>query len=277
MAAAPDTAGRSTARRKARAPAPRGLRLLGLRLAFLLACLVSWQGLVSTEVLSEFWVSSPVSLVRRFVAMLADGSLPLHTGITLGESLAGLVLGAAVGIAGGFLFARWELLAEVLEPYIMALNSLPRVALAPLLIIWVGIGLLSKIMLAFSLVAVIMLVNTYAGTRSIDPVLVNALRMLGARQRDIFVKITLPHSVPWIFAGLRVSVAFAYIGAVVGEFLGSTKGIGFLIDRASGAFNTTGILVPLLALMLLAVALNALMLRLEKRLLKWRPPQVGQL
>jgi len=134
----------------------------------------------------------------------------------------------------------------------------------------VGIGFMSKFLLAFSLVVVIAMINTYEGIRSVDPVLVNAMRTLGARPRQLFTAVLIPNSVPWILASLRVSVAFALVGAIVGELMSSRAGIGYMIDNASGAYDTTGMMVPLLTLMLCAVGLDFLILLATRRLLRWR-------
>lgn len=152
----------------------------------------------------------------------------------------------------------------------MAINALPRVALAPLIVMAVGIGFASKFLLAFSLVVVIAMINTFEGIRSVDPLLLNAMRTLGANPRQLFTTVLIPNCVPWMLASLRVSVAFAIVGAIVGEFISSRSGIGYMIDSASGAYDTTGIMVPLLMLMFCAVVLDWMIVRLTRYLLRWR-------
>ena len=156
-----------------------------------------------------------------------------------------------------------------------ALNSLPRVALAPLFILWFGIGLTSKVVLAFSLVVFILLVNTHAGARNVDQDLVIITRLLGATRRQLTMKVILPASIPWIFAGLRLGLAYALIGAVVGEVIVAQAGLGFLIASAAGVFNTTGVFSALIILMLIAMLLSEVMKVAERKLLRWRPQIPG--
>jgi NitT/TauT family transport system permease protein len=241
------------------------------RLATLAGILAVWEGMVFTKLVNAFWISSPSLIFERSIKLLATGDLLRHTAVTLSEALAGLAGGMVVGVALGIVIGASRVVGQVLEPFIMAINSLPRVALAPLLVMAVGIGFASKFLLAFSLVVVIAMINTYEGIRSADPLLTNAMRLLGASRRQVFTTVLLPNSVPWMLASLRVSVAFAIVGAIVGEFISSRSGIGYMIDNASGAYDTTGIMVPLLVLMLCAVVLDWLIVLLTRYLLRWRP------
>ena len=243
------------------------------RLLTLAGVLIAWEGVVASKLVNAFWVSSPSLIGERTVKLLATGDLLRHTAVTMSEALAGLAAGMVVGVALGILVGASRTVGQVLEPFIMAVNALPRVALAPLMVMAVGIGFASKFLLAFSLVVVIAMINTYEGIRSVDPLLVNAMKMLGASRRQLFATVLLPNSVPWMLASLRVSVAFAIVGAIVGEFISSRSGIGYMIDNASGAYDTTGIMVPLLMLMLCAVALDWLIVRLTRYLLRWRADQ----
>lgn len=243
------------------------------RLLTLAGVLAIWEAGVLAKLINPFWVSSPSLIGERTLKLLATGDLLRHTAVTMSEALAGLVAGMLVGSALGILIGASRTVGQVLEPFIMALNSLPRVALAPLMVMAVGIGFASKFLLAFSLVVVIAMINTYEGIRSVDPLLVSAMRVLGASRRQLFATVLLPNSVPWMLASLRVSVAFAIVGAIVGEFISSRSGIGYMIDNASGAYDTTGIMVPLLALMACAVALDWLIVRLTRYLLRWRTDQ----
>jgi NitT/TauT family transport system permease protein len=240
------------------------------RLATLIVLLSVWEGAVKLGLVNSFWISSPTMIAHRALELVRDGALFYHTGITLLEAFAGLVAGTIVGILLGLVLGANRTLGQVVEPFIMALNALPRVALAPLLVMYVGIGFASKFLLAFSLVVVIVMVNTFEGVRAVDPMLVNAMRVLGAKQLQLFRMVLIPNSVPWILAGIRVSVAFAIVGAIVGEFISAQAGIGYMIDQASGAYDTTGIMVPLLTLMLCAVVLDFIITRLTRYLLRWR-------
>ena len=225
--------------------------------------------------LDPFWMSSPSLIGQRFVELLTDGSLLYHTGITLWEAFAGLVVGILVGIALGLVLGVSPRIGQIVEPFIMAINSLPRVALAPLLVLYVGIGFASKFLLAFSLVVVIIMVNTFEGVKAVEPKLINAMRILGASRLAIFWKVLLPSCIPWILAGIRVSMSFAIVGAIVGEFISSQAGIGYMIDNASGAYDTTGIMVPLFTLMVCGLALDFVVQAITRYLLRWRTPQAG--
>lgn len=243
------------------------------RLVLLIAILVLWELTVYLDPGTAFWISSPVRIFERLVHLLMNGSLLYHTGITFMEALSGLIGGTILGVALGLLLGANRTFGQIFEPFIMAINSLPRVALAPLLVMYVGIGFASKFLLALSLVVVVVMLNTYEGVKATDANHLNAMRILGAGRRQIFTKVLLPNSIPWIFAGVRVGVAFAIVGAIVGEFISAQAGIGYMIDNASGAYDTTGIMVPLLTLMVCAVALDALIQLLMRHFLRWRPKE----
>lgn len=245
------------------------------RLGVLLAFTGAWESATRSGAINPFWVSSPGLIVLDLWKSFASGSVFVHIAITLYEAFLGFAAGAVVGIGSGFALARWDPLARVLDPYVTALNSLPRVALAPLFILWFGIGVTSKVILAFSLVVFILLVNTYAGAKNVDQDLVIISRLLGATRRQLTVKVILPSSIPWIFAGLRLGLAYALIGAVVGEVIVAQAGLGFLIAHAAGVFNTTGVFSALIILMVIAMALNELMKATERKLLRWRPQIPG--
>jgi NitT/TauT family transport system permease protein len=245
------------------------------RLAVLVVFAGAWEGATRGRLVNPFWVSSPSLIVADLWKAFTGGEVYVHIGVSLWEAFAGFVTGAVAGIAGGFALARWDRLARVLDPYVTALNSLPRVALAPLFILWFGIGLTSKVVLAFSLVVFILLVNTYAGAKNVDQDLVIIARLLGASRRQLTLKVILPASVPWIFAGFRLGVAYALVGAVVGEVIVAQAGLGFLISAAAGVFNTTGVFSALIILMAIAMLLNELMKVAERKLLRWRPNVAG--
>lgn len=244
------------------------------RLAASAILLLLWEGTVAAGWANAFWISSPGKIGVRTFELLVNGELIRHTLVTLTEAFAGLLAGTLAGVLLGLLLGSSQTVGRVAEPFIMAMNSLPRVALAPLLVMYVGIGFASKFLLAFSLVVVIVMVNTLEGIRSAEPTLVNAMRVLGARPHQLFTMVLIPNSVPWILAGVRVSVAFAIVGAIVGEFISARAGIGYMIDHASGAYDTTGIMVPLLTLMLCAVIIDFLIVRFTAYLLRWRVSRV---
>ncbi len=243
-----------------------------LQWALLLGTLSLWEGAVRLGWLNAFWISSPVLLAEALVTSLQKNIITFHLGVTLLEALSGLVAGAICGILLGLLLGMSRLLGQVFEPFIIALNSLPRVALAPLIVMFVGIGFSSKFLLAFSLVVVPMMINIWEGIKSVDPLQLNLMKVMRASRWQLFKKVLLPNCMPWLFSGLRVSLSFAIIGAIVGEFISARAGIGYLMDEAAGGFDTTGMLMPLLVLMLVSFALDRVLVALSGHFLSWRKP-----
>ncbi len=241
-----------------------------LRLLVLALIVLVWEGLCRIGWASEFWVSRPFLIVERLWEAVRTTTLWFNTGVTVIETVSGFLLGALAGTIAGFALARWRRAHVALEPYLMGIYSLPRVALAPLFIMWFGIGIPSKIMLAISIVFFILLINTYVGVQNVDRDLVNAVKTMGAPPRFVTRHVVLPSCIPWIFSGLRISMALALTASVVGEMLAAQYGLGFMLARASGTFDTTGIFMVLIVLALLAIGTYNLMARLEKRLLHWQ-------
>ena len=220
-----------------------------------------------------FWFGSPLRVLDYLVDITLSGSVFVDTWTTMYEAFLGYVIGAALGIALGFVLARLETLAEILDPFIVAVNGIPRVAMAPILIIWFGIGVESKIVLAVSLVLFLTFMNTYAGLRGVDPALKNLAQVMGANEMQVLWKVTLPAAMPWILTGLKIGVPFAIIGAILGEFMAASQGLGFMIQHASNLFNIAGSFAGLILLMFIVLIANAAVNRLERYLLRWRPKQ----
>ncbi|PYR21730.1 MAG: ABC transporter permease [Acidobacteria bacterium] len=232
--------------------------------------LALWQGLVSLKLLDPFFVSRPTDIVRRVGSWVSGGSLWGHLSVTLEESLLGLLVGAAFGITVGFALARSPMLARVLDPYIRMLNAIPRVVLAPLFLLWFGLGIWSKVALAVTLVFFVMFFNTYQGVRDASQVLIDNVRMLGASERQLVRHVLVPSALTWIFSSLHTSLGFAVVGAVVGEYLGSTKGLGYVISQAEGTFDTTGVFAGMTVLGAVVLMVSAGVTRLERWLLRWK-------
>ena len=183
----------------------------------------------------------------------------------------GYVIGAIAGVALGFLFGRVKLLGDIFNPYITLFNGIPKVALAPVFVIWFGIGVMSKIAIILTMVFFVVFINTFAGLRSVNEEYVNIVRIMGASSWQVAREVFLPATLPYIMVGLRAGIPFSVIGAVVGEFIASTKGLGYFINYHQGTYDTNGIFVGVTILALLVVVLDWLLSRLERRLLKWRP------
>lgn len=245
-------------------------RLYLYRLLFGLLLVVSWE-LTSGKIIDPFWISSPSKVFFYLWEVVADGSIFEHLAITLYETFAGFFVGALAGIGSGFLLARKEILAQVLDPYIVAFNGIPRIALAPIFIIWFGIGPTSKVILVVIVVFFLTFFNTYSGVKGVDVELKNVMRIMGASERQILFKVTIPATVPWITTGLKISVPYALVGAVVGEFIAASKGLGYLINYNTSLFSTTGALGGILVLALVVVLCNEVIDRAEAYLLRWRP------
>jgi NitT/TauT family transport system permease protein len=246
-------------------------RLLAGRLAVMGAFLALWEGAVVFGLVDPFFTSRPSAIFATLGRGLASGELVHHTAVTSLEMLAGWLLGSALGILTGFVLGKFEFVNQLLDPILYALNGLPRVALAPLFIIWFGLGFASKVAIGTSIVYFVCVFATYGGIRSVDPVLVQAVRVLGASEIQVNRKVVLPSCLPWIFSGLKVSVGLALIGAIVGEFIGARSGVGYYIAYAAAVFDTAGVFVGIFVLMAMAAALNELIKVAERRLLRRRP------
>jgi sulfonate transport system permease protein len=235
-----------------------------------LAALALWQALVSLKALDPFFVSRPSDIALRIGRWMLSGALWGHLAVTLEESLLGLLAGAALGISLGFSLARSPFVARVFDPYIKMLNAVPRVVLAPLFLLWFGLGIWSKVALAVTLVFFVMFFNTYQGVRDADRVLIDNVRMLGATEHQLVRHVLIPSALTWIFSSLQTSLGFAMVGAVVGEYLGATRGLGYVISQAEGTFDTTGVFAGMTVLGIVVVIVSAGVTRLERWLLRWK-------
>ncbi len=240
------------------------------RIALLLVLVSAWQT-GSGRFLDPFYFSSPSKIVVMLWQELWNAGFWRDVMITGTELILGFLAGSISGVLTGLALGRWRLLAEIVEPFIVALNSIPRIALAPLLVIWFGIDLTSKVVLAASLVYFITLFNTLGGVRGVDVGLLSVARILGASQRQIFTKVILPSASAWIVTGLKLSLPFALIGVIVGEFLAASAGLGYRLNMYSTSYNTTGTMAMLAVMMSAMLALNAAMEAVERRILAWRP------
>jgi NitT/TauT family transport system permease protein len=239
--------------------------LLGLALVGL------WQAGATVGVLDRFFFSRPSDIAGRVWELFARGGIWTHLGVTLAEALLSFVIGGFAGVLGGFLLARRPLVSAVLDPYIRVANSLPRVVLAPIFLLWFGLGIWSKVALGVTVVFFIVFFNTYQGVKDVDPVLLNNVRMLGANERQLTRHVLIPSALSWIFSSLHISLGFAIIAVVVGEYLGSSSGIGYMIAQSEGVFDTTGVFAGMTILAAFVLAAGALVTRLERWLLRWKP------
>jgi NitT/TauT family transport system permease protein len=194
-----------------------------------------------------------------------------HLLITLTEGLLAFVIGSLAGVMIGFWFARQPLVSAVFDPYLKMLNALPRVVLAPIFALWLGLGIASKVALGITLVFFIVFFNVYQGVKEVSPTVLSNARMLGMSERQLFRHIYWPSALSWMFSSLHTSVGFAIVGAVVGEYLGSSAGLGYLILQAEGVFDTTGVFAGMVILAAFVLFVDWIVTRVENRLLVWRP------
>lgn len=240
------------------------------RLVFLAALLGVWQ-LASGRLIDPFYLAAPTEIWASLSSSAASGELWRHLGVTLQETLIGFVIGTLLALAAGVALGRAPRVAQVLDPLLVALNATPRVALAPLFVVWFGIGLLSKVILVITLVFFIVFYNTFQGVRSVDRNYLRVARVMGSSESQLFRKVVLPAATPWIVLGIKLSVPFALIGAVIGEFIASSAGLGFQIKLASNTYDTAGTMAGIFVLMVVAVVLNSAIDRIARRILFWQP------
>lgn len=235
--------------------------------------LVVWWALAEMSGLPTFILPAPGRVGSRFVEVLLDGSLLRHTAVTLSEVLLGLAVGVLVATLLGYALAKSPDLERMLSPYVVASQSIPVVAIAPLLVIWLGPGRLSKVVVAALIVFFPVLVNTVVGVRSVQDDLYELMRSLRATRWQIFSKLEVPAAMPVLLGGLKVGATLSVIGAVVGEFVGADAGLGFLINLARGMYDTPLVFVAIFTLVILAMSLYALVTLLERVMLAWQQPE----
>ncbi len=229
-----------------------------------------WQLHGGTSSTSNTTFSSPSLLVSRIGHMSSDGQLWPNLRATLWETLGGLAIGMVVGTGLGALMGGFKVAGTIFEPYVIALNGLPRVALGPFFVVWFGIGLMSKMILAASLVFVAVLFNVREGVRSIDNDLMDAMRSMHASRWEIARYVVIPSVSPWGYAALKVAIGFALTGAVIGEFVGASQGLGWYINNSLNGIDMTGAVASLVLLALLALVMYLIVVAIEYRSLRWR-------
>lgn len=245
------------------------MKVWTLRLAILIVLFSVWE-FASGRLISLFFLSRPSLIAIKFWKILLDGSLLTNMAITTGEALAGFLLGGAAGALLGLLLGRSKLLADALDPFITAFYSLPKVALAPMFILWFGIGFQMRVMFTAVIVLFLVFLSTYTGVRNVSRELVTVFRLMGARESNLLTMVIIPSAFTWIFAGLRLSVPYALIGAIVAEILAGNAGLGYMVEHASAQFDVAGVFAALIGIMVLALALNIAVGALERWLMPWR-------
>ena len=261
-------------------PTTRNLRVwqLGLLVVvFVLWHVITKPGLIPPIVFENdqqaaFFFGEPLKIFGRIgVWFFTKANIYEHLGVTLLETVLAFGLGTALGLGFGLWLALSPMAGAIADPYIKALNSMPRVILAPIFAVWFGLGIASKVALGVTLVFFIVFFNVYQGVKEVSPVVLANARMLGASQRQLLRHVYLPSATSWVFSSLHTSVGLAFVGAVVGEYLGSSRGVGYLILQAEGAFDINTVMAGILVLTVFALLLDGAVGKLEKRLMKWQP------
>ena len=250
-------------------PFMHGLSVTLLRAAIIGGFLVLWE-IASGRWIEPFLISSPSRIFWSLIADFRDGDLLQHTWVTFEEIAIGFPVGAISGIALGYAFGRSRILADIFEPIIVALNGIPRTALAPLFIVWLGIGLWSKVGVVFLLTFFLNFFNTYTGMRQMDHEYVDLASLMGVKGWKLTFKVIFPAISPYVFTGIRTSIPFAVIGAIVGEFVAATEGVGFFIRMSAGIFKTADVFVGIIVLMIMVIIMDKIAEAVERRALRWQ-------
>src|SRR6185312_1777227 len=240
------------------------------RLIVLLILLGAWQA--GSLMLGAYWLSSPWAVASRFAASLLSGEMIFHAGYTINEAVIGIVIGGVPAVLLPFMLRKQPIVVAILDPFMVGGYGAPKLAFAPLFILWFGIGIESKIALVASVVFFIVYFNTLAGVRALDPRLVQMAQIAGAGERHVARHIVFPAAVPHILAGFRIAVPYAIGGAVIAELISSNRGLGYLVQTGAMNFDTTSVFAAILAATLIVHGANWLLNAAERALLRWRPP-----
>jgi len=252
------------------------ITLVALQVAVAIVAVALWYVLTTFPVfgrmlLPPFFFSNPLEVAQQVVAWFVSGVIWKHLWVTLIEAILAFVLGSVGGVLVGFWFARQPRTAAVFDPYVKMVNALPRVVLAPIFTLWLGLGIWSKVALGVTLVFFIVFFNVYQGVKEVSPTVLANARMLGMSERQLMRHVYWPSALSWMFSSLHTSVGFAVVGAVVGEYLGSAAGLGYLIQQAEGVFDVAGVFAGMFVLAAFVIAIDTIVSLVEKRLLVWRP------
>lgn len=265
----PDLGGGEPRWSEGRARRRRRLTIWAARLLLVLVFIAIW-GITSGRIVDDFYISSPGDVADQLWEWTTDGTLTSNLSVTLQELILGFLMGAVGGMVLGIVIGLGRFASEVVEPFVQAAYSVPKIALMPLFIVWFGIGMLPKVLLAAVSVFFIVFFTTFAGVREVDANFVNVLRVMGAKRMAIVRKVVFPSTLTWIFAGLTISVPQAFTGAVAGEILVSNEGIGYLVQTSATNFNTAGVFAGLTVIVVVAAILGGLLKVAEARAMRWK-------
>lgn len=246
-------------------------KMLLMQVAFFLFLMTCWQLTSTLELLPPYILGEPLGVARQIYEWLVSGKIYIHLGVTLLETLLAFVIGLTLGIGAGLLLGLNRRLGKLFDPYLKAFNAMPRVVLVPIFIVWFGLGIWSKVALGVTLVFFIVFFNVLQGVRDVNPIVLANARILGASRRQLLTRVYLPSATGWVFSSLHASIGMAFAGAVIGEYMGSARGLGYLILQAESVFDINAVFAGMVLLTIFAVILDELVTRIENRLVKWRP------
>jgi NitT/TauT family transport system permease protein len=255
------------------------IKLLCLQLLVAVVGIALWHLLTAvpifgSTILPSFFFATPENVARRIWRWFYEGTIWRHLFITLTESVLAFVIGSIAGVLVGFWFGLQPRIAAVFDPYVKMVNALPRIVLAPIFALWLGLGIASKVALGVTLVFFVVFFNVYQGVKEVSLTVLANARMLGMNERQLMQHVYWPSALSWMFSSLHTSVGFAVVGAVVGEYLGSAAGLGYLILQAEGSLDVTGVFAGIVVLAVFVVIIDWLVTLAEHRLLAWRPVAV---
>ena len=242
-----------------------------IQLALVILIFGSWEAGVAADVIDPFFFPAPSAIVLKLARWISDSDFYRHLTITVLETVLGYILGTMLGVVMGVWLGLAPRAARILDPFIKAINAIPRVVLAPVFVLWLGLGLWSKVALAVTLVFFITFFNALQGVREVNPVILSNSRILGASRAAMLRHVYLPAAATWILSSLRTSVGFAVVGAIIGEYLGSSAGLGHLIAQSEGNFDAVGVFAGIVALAIFVLVIDMGLNALERRLITWKP------
>ncbi len=240
------------------------------RFALIAVLLIAWQIAIEHSRIANFFLGSPVNIGRHLVDWFVTGTIFRHLGITLLETLLSFAIGTGLALILGLWLALNDMFAAIFDPFIKGLNSMPRLILAPIFAVWFGLGIWSKVALGVTLVFFVVFFKVFQGIREVSPVLLANARMLGAGPQQLIRRVYIPSAMSWVFSSLHLSVGLAFVGAVIGEYLGSSAGVGYLILEAEGTFDIETVLAGVILLTSCALTLDLVITLIEGSLLKWQ-------
>lgn len=243
--------------------------ILAWQLGIIVVSLAVWEFLVARRLIDEFFFGQPSGVLQYLIENTLNGYLLRHTWVTVYEVILGFVLGTVIGTAAGLALWWSPFLSRVLEPFAVVMNATPKIVVAPILIVWFGIGLMSKVMIAVLICAIVAWLGAFDGVRSTDQDQVDMVRAVGGKRRHVFFKIVVPTSIPWIITTMRINIGLALIGVITGEFLSSTEGLGYLVDRTAKLYQMSHSIAALVVIAIVAAVQFYVVEWIESKLLHW--------